>query len=82
MFIVPFGFEDFGLDVEPMSDAPTDEEHFEFEHGVITGYSDDGPKDVVIPSKIDGHRVTEIGNNTFYHKGLSSVQLPDSVEVN
>ena len=78
MFVAPFGFKSFGLDIEPMGDA-TDEEYFEFGDGVIRGYSDDGPKDLVIPSKIDGKKVTEIGSGAFRYNKLESVDIPDSV---
>jgi len=36
-------------------------------------------KDVVIPEKIGGLPVTIIGNKAFYHKGLSSVAIPETV---
>lgn len=65
---------------------------FDSETGTITGYSDDGPKAVVIPTEIDGVAVTAIGNSAFsggyveeegtlvpVDKGITSVVIPGSV---
>ena len=60
----------------------TDERYFTFDQatGTITGYSADGPKDVVIPCKIGGVEVTTIGVNAFNGKGLTSVLMPDTIK--
>jgi hypothetical protein len=48
--------------------------YFEFDGaGTITGYDEDGPKDVTLPSTIDGIKVTAIGRNTF------SVNISDEI---
>ena len=47
---------------------------------IITGYSSDAPKDVVIPADLGGYPVTSIGNLAFYLKGLTSLSIPDSVK--
>ncbi len=60
--------------------AYTDETHFTFKGGVITDYSNDGPKDLVmIPRKIRGEEVTTIANKAFRSKGISKVIIPDTV---
>jgi len=46
----------------------------------ITGYSGIAT-DVVIPSKIKGHNVDEIGRRTFVQNDLISVTLPDGLKV-
>jgi len=43
----------------------------------ITGYS--GSKKVVIPAANEGINVTEIGDNAFYRKKLTSVVIPDGI---
>ncbi|MCC5910367.1 MAG: InlB B-repeat-containing protein, partial [Clostridiaceae bacterium] len=59
----------------------TPEEYFSFtpHTGTITGYSNDGPKDVVIPSTIDGVPVTSIGNWAFFNKRLTRIHLPEGI---
>ncbi|MFW6030196.1 MAG: leucine-rich repeat domain-containing protein [Halanaerobiales bacterium] len=55
---------------------------FEFDDstGTITGYYVDiGGKDVIIPSKINGVKVTSIGKWAFNDNELTSVVIPDSV---
>ncbi|MBP1926910.1 hypothetical protein J2Z76_002782 [Sedimentibacter acidaminivorans] len=52
---------------------------FEEGTGTITDYSNDGPKDVVIPSTIGGVDVVNIRSDTFNEKQLTSVTIPDSV---
>lgn len=47
--------------------------------GAITGYSNDGPKDVVIPDSIDGVPVTSIAMNSFTFKGITSLIIPDTI---
>lgn len=59
----------------------TDEAYFKFdkEKGAITEYMEEAPKDVVIPSEIDGVRVKSIGAAAFHRLDLESVIIPDSV---
>ncbi|MEF8850600.1 MAG: leucine-rich repeat domain-containing protein, partial [Candidatus Bipolaricaulota bacterium] len=62
----------------------TDPSYFEFNKSTntITGYSYDGPTDVVIPSEIDGVDVKEIGDGAFNTMDyLTSVEIPDTVTV-
>ena len=47
---------------------------------VITGYSAIGPKDVVIPSYIDGQVVIALNDNAFESMGLNSVVLPKTLK--
>lgn len=63
------------------SPKPTDEAYFEFdkEKGGITGYSNNAPKDIVIPKEIEGIRVKRIENGAFKSLNLDSVVIPDSV---
>jgi uncharacterized repeat protein (TIGR02543 family) len=44
----------------------------------ITGYNG-SDTNITIPSSIDGHTVTSIGNNAFKDKSLTSVTIPDTV---
>lgn len=44
----------------------------------ITGYTG-SETDIIIPSEIDGKPVTIIGNSAFKEKGLTSVEIPDTV---
>jgi len=67
---------------EPLKD--TDESFFTWEkneNGItITGYKKDLPKNVVIPEKINGTTVAEIGYAAFANCGnLNSVAIPKSV---
>ncbi len=63
----------------------TDPSYFDFNEGTqtITGYNkEEGPTDVVIPSKINDVDVEVIGEEAFermYH--LTSVKIPDSVTL-
>lgn len=61
--------------------TPTPANYFIFDPstGTIIGYLDAGPKDVVIPITIDGVDVISIGANAFKFKGLTSVEIPNSV---
>src|SRR5665647_1639458 len=61
--------------------ADIDYEYFTFNptNGTITGYSRSGPKDVVIPSEINGVPVTVIGSGAFDNLDLSSIVLPDTI---
>lgn len=67
------------------SAAITDLNYFTYEDypeqdGVqITGYSDEGPKDVVIPKTINGKNVVVIGESAFAEKGIKSVEIPSTV---
>ena len=45
----------------------------------ITNYDDTCEKDVVIPSSIDGIKVTAIGGVAFFNKELTSVIIPNTV---
>ena len=60
----------------------TEEKYFTFNlsTGEITGYSSEGPKDVVIPCQIGGKNVVYIGNSAFESKSLTSVIMPDTVK--
>lgn len=64
--------------------TPTDAEHFEWEveNGeiAITNYKESGPKDVVIPSEIDGVTVKSIKSGSFAFKGLTSVYIPKTIQ--
>ena len=47
---------------------------------IITGLGDCTDADVIIPTVIDGHRVTTIGDSAFLGStGLTSIVIPDSV---
>jgi len=61
----------------------TEEKYFTFNlsTGEITGYSSEGPKDVVIPCQIGGKNVVSIGNSAFKSKGLTSVIMPDTIKT-
>jgi hypothetical protein len=54
-----------------------DVNYFEFDSasGTITGYSSDGPRNVTLPSSIDGVRVTAVGKNAFRGKQLTGVSI-------
>jgi len=45
----------------------------------VTGYS--GKKQVVLPATEKGVNVTEIGNNAFNNKKLTSVTIPDGITI-
>lgn len=47
----------------------------------IVSYSDNGPKEAVIPSSINGKTVTEIGLDAFKNKGLISITIADTVRA-
>lgn len=47
----------------------------------ITGCLNSCPSDVVIPSSIEGHPVTQIGEEAFMEKGINSVSLPNSLKA-
>ncbi len=45
----------------------------------ITGYTDEIPAELVIPSTIEGYPVTTIGHDAFFECPLTAVTIPDSV---
>ncbi len=49
--------------------------------GAIIGYDDDADKNVVIPEKLDGMVVKEIGSYAFWEKDITSLTLPSSLEL-
>jgi hypothetical protein len=59
----------------------TSEKCFSFSNGTITGYNENCGTNVVIPSKINGVDVTEIGNNAFYLSNIESVTLPTTLNI-
>jgi len=63
------------------ADTDIDYGYFTFNptNGTITGYSSSGPKDVVIPSEINGVPVTVIGSGAFDNLDLSSLVLPNTI---
>ena len=36
-------------------------------------------KNIIIPSTLDGHTITTIGNSKFYGKGITSITLPNTI---
>lgn len=61
----------------------TEEQYFTFDTltGVITGYDITGGLDVGIPATIGGAAVKEIGESAFESLSLTSVSIPDSVDI-
>ncbi|GHV70792.1 hypothetical protein AGMMS49928_19940 [Spirochaetia bacterium] len=57
---------------------PTPARDFDFSDGVIYRYTGKN-KDVVIPAKINGKRVTSIGGNGFYAIPINSVIIPKGI---
>lgn len=53
---------------------------FEFSDGIITKYIGT-ETDIIIPETINGEMVVAIGNNAFKGKGITSVQIPDTVKT-
>ncbi|MBO5372559.1 MAG: leucine-rich repeat protein [Lachnospiraceae bacterium] len=45
----------------------------------ITGLEDYSVKELIIPSEIDGKKVTSIGEEAFYGEYITSVEIPDTV---
>ena len=79
-----------GIIIERPECEDTDESYFTFdsETGTITDYSEEGPKDVCIPSEIGGVEVTRIAAGNFSWpncsgslcgKELTSVIMPDTL---
>lgn len=60
----------------------TSSTYFEFDKstGTITGYDQNAPKNVVIPSKINGVGVKNIGDEAFKSMELLSVELPNTLK--
>ncbi|PKM51238.1 MAG: hypothetical protein CVV02_07725 [Firmicutes bacterium HGW-Firmicutes-7] len=63
------------------TDYRSEESYFGFEPetGTILSYDANGPKDIVVPEKIDGVLVTKIGDYAFLDKDVTSIFLPNSV---
>ncbi len=61
----------------------TDGKYFEFEKstGTITKYSEDAPKDIFIPIHIEGVGVINIGDDAFNMSDITSVTIPEGVEM-
>lgn len=61
----------------------TDEKCFKFDRtkNEITSYDISCGKKVVIPSEIDGVKVKTLGNNSFKELGLTSVSIPEGIEI-
>jgi hypothetical protein len=74
-FVAIIGFSFMGCDRSTGSSYFT----FDSAKGTITGYSGDGPKDVIIPSRIKGTPVVQIADEAFYGQKLTSVVIPNSV---
>ena len=77
------GYECTGNSANVTCNMVTDEKYFtyvEVEGGIeITDYNEEGGKDVVIPSMIEGSNVISIGTRAFYNNQLTSVIIPNSV---
>lgn len=46
---------------------------------IITGFADEGLKDIIIPNEIEGYPVTGIGDTAFFLKDIKSVNLPETL---
>ncbi|MGE4444280.1 MAG: leucine-rich repeat protein [Candidatus Altimarinota bacterium] len=70
-----------GGESETPQPEATPENYFTFDSSThtITGYNFQGPKDVVIPSKIGGVDVLIIGGETFSSLDLTSVIIPNGI---
>ncbi len=64
------------------SGVKMDESCFTFDDttGTIIGYSDNCSKDVVIPNQINGVEVVAIGDRSLREKGLTSVNISNTVK--
>lgn len=63
----------------PPPPPPTSPFVFDSATRTITGYSSEGPKDVVIPETIDEVPVEHIGDSAFDNMGLTSLNMANSV---
>ena len=65
--------------------TPTDVSYFSYfvDNGevTITFYDENGPKDVVVPSTIEGHPVTTISGAVFYYSAVTSITFPDTIKA-
>lgn len=59
--------------------SETDTNLFTVSGTKITGYDESGGTVVVIPREIDGVTITEIGQDAFHSKGLTSVIIQDNI---
>ena len=61
----------------------TEEQYFTFDKltGMITGYDITGGSDVGIPAKIGGSAVKGISESAFESLSITSVSIPDSVDI-
>ncbi len=57
----------------------TESKYFTVQGGKITGYSVNGPTNVVIPREIDGQAITVLGRGAFANRSLSKVVIPNTV---
>ncbi len=81
----------FALSTQVYADDPSSSEYFDYiitdENEVeITGYSEDGPEDVIIPHQLEGYPVTSIahgewGSGVFYDLDIESVEIPESITL-
>jgi hypothetical protein len=57
--------------------------YFEFDiaSGTITGYDNNGPKNVTLPSAIGGIKVTAVGKNAFRGRQLTGVSILTGITV-
>ncbi len=53
--------------------------YYDKETGTITGYNEDGAKAVVIPNEIEGVAISKIGEYAFKDRGITSLELPDTI---
>ncbi|MDD3305415.1 MAG: leucine-rich repeat domain-containing protein, partial [Bacilli bacterium] len=69
------------LCANPGSVVATEEKYFTFNQTTktITGYSSEGPKNLIIPCTIGGANVEAIGSSAFSSKSLTSVLMPDTI---
>lgn len=46
---------------------------------IITGYKDNIPSDVIIPSEINGKKIAALSDNVFENSKIISITLPDTI---
>ena len=82
MLVAVLALTDLPHQMRQTVSAAGPDSHFAFDSatGTIRGYSDLGPRDVVIPAEIGGTVVRAIGDEAFLAKNVLSVVIPDSVE--